>query len=202
MIDEHSSNPNLRKTIFEPETGIGRQHIYWTCTCVYHLSLGSSMVRAFYRLSEGYGFDPRLGLRNRFSEVMTWRTFISKFGQSLLVLQKCIIAVGKSKFWNLCCLGIIVCIWTMASLMSFPAVEIVSWFWSIFDLTSFKLSSWLNAELELVRWIGWFRTSWIVLDFSTTELIRPSFSVFCYCFCAPLGYSRAQCLCPLNCSYL
>ena len=143
----------------------------------------------------------RLGLRNRFSEVMTWRTFISKFGQSLLVLQKCIIAVGKSKFWNLCCLGIIVCIWTMASL-SFPAVEIVSWFWSIFDLISFKLSSWLNAELVLVGWIGWFSTTWIVLDFSTTELIRPSFFVFCYCFSAPLGYSRAQCLCPLNCSYL
>ena len=29
---------------------------------------------------------------------------------------------------------------------AFPAVETVSWFWRIFESTSFKLSSWLNAE--------------------------------------------------------
>ena len=36
----------------------------------------SSMVRASHQSSEGCGFDPRLGLRNRFSEVRVWRTFI------------------------------------------------------------------------------------------------------------------------------
>ena len=35
----------------------------------YHLSIGSSMVRAFHRSSEGCGLDPRLGLRNRFLSI-------------------------------------------------------------------------------------------------------------------------------------
>ena len=39
-----------------------------TCTSAHHLSLGSSMVRPSHRSSEGCGLDPRLGLRNRFSE--------------------------------------------------------------------------------------------------------------------------------------
>ena len=51
-------------------------HISRTCTLAYHLSLGSSMIRASHRSSEGCGFDPRIELRNRFSEDRAWRTFI------------------------------------------------------------------------------------------------------------------------------
>ena len=40
------------------------------------MSLGSSMVGASHRSSEGCGFDPHLGLRNRFSEDRAWRSFI------------------------------------------------------------------------------------------------------------------------------
>ena len=55
MIDERSSSSIL----------LGR-----TCTLVHHLSLGSSMVKASHRSSlEGWGFDPRLGLRNRFLRI-------------------------------------------------------------------------------------------------------------------------------------
>ena len=39
------------------------------CTLAHHLSLGSSMVRASYRSSEGCGFDPRLGLRNHYLSI-------------------------------------------------------------------------------------------------------------------------------------
>ena len=53
-----------------------RSHICRTCTLARHLSLGSSMVRASHRSSEGRGFDPRPGLNNRFSENRVWRTFI------------------------------------------------------------------------------------------------------------------------------
>ena len=53
MTDEHSSNSIL-------------PHICRTCTLAHHLSLGSSIVRASQRSSEGCGFDPHLGLRNRF----------------------------------------------------------------------------------------------------------------------------------------
>ena len=53
-----------------------RSHISRTCTLAHHMSLGSSMVRASHRSSEGCGFDPCLVLRNRFSEVRAWRTFI------------------------------------------------------------------------------------------------------------------------------
>ena len=52
-----------------------RQHMSRTCTFARHLSLGSSMVRESQWSSEGCGFDPRLGLRNRFSEIRVWRTF-------------------------------------------------------------------------------------------------------------------------------
>ena len=48
--------------------------ISWTLAC--HLSLGSSIVRASHRSSEGCGFHPSLGLRNCFSGVRAWRTFI------------------------------------------------------------------------------------------------------------------------------
>ena len=51
-------------------------YVYIACTFARHLSLGSSMVRASHRLSESCRFDPRLGLRNRFSDVRVWRTFI------------------------------------------------------------------------------------------------------------------------------
>ena len=51
-------------------------HICRTCTLARHLNLGSSMVRAPYRSSEGCGFDPRLGLRSRFFEYRAWRSFI------------------------------------------------------------------------------------------------------------------------------
>ena len=37
------------------------------------------MVRASYRSSSGCGLDPRLGLRNRFSEDRAWRSFIDHF---------------------------------------------------------------------------------------------------------------------------
>ena len=37
--------------------------------------VGSSMVRASHRSSESCGFDPRMGLRNHFSD-RTWRSFI------------------------------------------------------------------------------------------------------------------------------
>ena len=49
-------------------------HICRLCTLARHLNLGSSMVRASYRSSDGCGFNPRLGLRNRFSEVWAWQT--------------------------------------------------------------------------------------------------------------------------------
>ena len=45
-----------------------KSHICRSYTLARHLSLGSSMIRASYRSSEGCGFDPGLGLRNRFSE--------------------------------------------------------------------------------------------------------------------------------------
>ena len=100
--DERSSSSILRKTISEPQTGIEPATFWWpvrrsnhwatktqmanlylsvaylcrTCTWARHLSLGSSMVRASHRSSEGCGFDPRLGLRHRFSENGAWRSFI------------------------------------------------------------------------------------------------------------------------------
>ena len=43
---------------------------------IYHIYLGSSMVRACNQSSEGCGFDLRLGLRNRFLEYKAWRSFI------------------------------------------------------------------------------------------------------------------------------
>ena len=52
------------------------QHICRTCNWARHLSVGSLMVRTSHRSSEGCGLDPRLLLRNRFSEVRAWRTFI------------------------------------------------------------------------------------------------------------------------------
>ena len=64
MIDECSSSPNLRKTISEPQSTWAR-----------HLSSGSSMVKASHWSTEGCGFDNCLGLRKRFYEIGTWRTF-------------------------------------------------------------------------------------------------------------------------------
>ena len=64
------------------------QHICRTCILARHLSLGSLMVRASHRSSEGCGFNPRLGVRNRFPEVWTWQTFIyhqSKFSPMKLL---------------------------------------------------------------------------------------------------------------------
>ena len=55
-----------------------RQHICRTCSWACHLSVGSSMVRASHQLSEGCGFDFRLGLRNRYSKVRAWPTFINR----------------------------------------------------------------------------------------------------------------------------
>ena len=51
-------------------------HICQTCTLAHHLSLGNSMVRASYWSSEGCRFDPRLGLRNCFSEYRAQRSFV------------------------------------------------------------------------------------------------------------------------------
>ena len=51
-------------------------HICWTCTLPCHLSLYSSMVGVSHRSSGGCGFDPHLGLRNRFSEYRAWWSFI------------------------------------------------------------------------------------------------------------------------------
>ena len=45
-------------------------------TCAFHLSLGSSMVRASHRSYDGCRLDPRLRVRNCFSEVRAWRMFI------------------------------------------------------------------------------------------------------------------------------
>ena len=98
MMDERSSNFYLRKTIsklqhFQHIYRINniidiiniswltlRSHICRTCTLAYYLSLGSSMVTASLRSSEGWGFNSRLGLRNRFPEVRTWQTLICHSG--------------------------------------------------------------------------------------------------------------------------
>ena len=48
---------------------LGRTYIYRICNLARHLSLGSSMVRASNRSSEGCGFDPRLGLRYHFLSI-------------------------------------------------------------------------------------------------------------------------------------
>ena len=53
-----------------------RSHVCRTCTLVHYLSLGCSMVWASHKSSEGCGFDPRLGLTNRFFEDRAWRSFI------------------------------------------------------------------------------------------------------------------------------
>ena len=95
MMDECSSRPKLRKTISDPQTRIEpatfwwlvrrfdhwgtaciRQRICRTCTWDRSVCLGSLVVRASHRSSEGCGFDSSLGRRNRFSEVRGWRTFI------------------------------------------------------------------------------------------------------------------------------
>ena len=88
MIDESSSSSILSETISEPQTGIEpaiiinikwfplRSYVCRICILAQHLCLGSSMVRVSYWSSEGGGFDPRLGLRNRFSEDRAGRTFI------------------------------------------------------------------------------------------------------------------------------
>ena len=64
-----------------------RSPIYRTCTLAHHLSLGSSMVRASQRSSEGRGFDPHLGLRNERSAIIqdcrySWLPIIQTFGVS------------------------------------------------------------------------------------------------------------------------
>ena len=58
---ENISEP---QTGIEPATSLTNQDISQPSLC--HLSLGSSMVRASHRRSEGCGFDSRLGLRNIF----------------------------------------------------------------------------------------------------------------------------------------
>ena len=52
-----------------------------------HLSLGSSIVRASHRSSEGCGFDSRLGLRNCFPENRAWRTFITHSNMIFIYLS-------------------------------------------------------------------------------------------------------------------
>ena len=63
MIDERSSSSILWKKISEPQTEIQPATFWWP-------------VRASHQSSEGCRFDPRLGLRNHFSEDRAWRTFI------------------------------------------------------------------------------------------------------------------------------
>ena len=53
-----------------------RSHICRTCNLARHLSLGSWMVRASHRSSEGCGFDSHPGLKNHFSGFRAWRIFI------------------------------------------------------------------------------------------------------------------------------
>ena len=60
-----------------------RSHERRNCALVCH----SSMVRASYRSLEGCGFDPRLGLRNRFSEVRIRRTFICQLFKIPPIIQ-------------------------------------------------------------------------------------------------------------------
>ena len=62
------------------------------CTLARHLSLGSSMVRAPHRSSKGCGFNPRLGLRSRSSEVRACRTFICHLTLLLLLSLTLILA--------------------------------------------------------------------------------------------------------------
>ena len=40
-----------------------------TCTLAHHLSLGCSMFRTSHQSSESCGFDPNLGVRNRFLRI-------------------------------------------------------------------------------------------------------------------------------------
>ena len=61
MIDERLSSSIFKNDFRAPD---GDR----TCTLAHHLSLGSSMLRASYRSSEGCRFDSCLGLRNRFFE--------------------------------------------------------------------------------------------------------------------------------------
>ena len=170
MIGERSWSPNHRKTISETKTGIERQHICRTCTYVRHPSLGSALVRASHRLSEGYRFNPRLDLRYRITEIKSWRTFIDYLTHLCwLYMQRYTIAAGKSKFQNLCCLYIIVSMCTMASLItSFPAVKTVSWFWPIFDSTCVKFCHG-RFTLNRYRWDELLESELPVL-FSTSKL--------------------------------
>ena len=62
MTVGRSWNLNLKKTIGESQMGIEHATFWWP-----------AVVRASHRSSEGGGFDPLLGLRNRFSEVWAWR---------------------------------------------------------------------------------------------------------------------------------
>ena len=62
-------NSNLRKTISEPQMGIKVATFWWP---VRHCNHWTTKIQK----SDGCGFDPRLGLRNRFSEDKAWRTFI------------------------------------------------------------------------------------------------------------------------------
>ena len=127
MIDERSSSSILRKTLSEPQTGIEPATFWWpvrrsnhwatktqvahicrTCTLALHISLGSSMIRASHRSSEGCRFDRRLGLRNRFSEDRAWRSLIRHLTVPNLYLKILGVPLGASDshlsphFFNRC----------------------------------------------------------------------------------------------------
>ena len=64
-----------------------RQHIRSTYISAHCLSLSSTAVTSHWS-SEGWGFDPFLGLRNPFFEIWTWRMCAHRYSQ--LEVRKCI----------------------------------------------------------------------------------------------------------------
>ena len=166
VIEEHFSSPKLQKNDFWARGGDGTAALMPELARAFAIWVSiAQWLERFAGHQKATGLIPVWG-----SEIVFLRlwldNFYQEYSQSLFALQRCMIAVGKSKFQDWFCLSIIVCIWTMASLMmSLPTVETVSWFWPIFDSACFKLSSWLNAERVSVGWVGWFRTSCVLPDF-------------------------------------
>ena len=71
---------------------------------VYQLNFGSSSVQTSHRSSKGYGFEISIGLRNRFSEVRAWWTFInlSKISPSstFRTLSHNTVFIDEAHYWT------------------------------------------------------------------------------------------------------
>ena len=89
--------PTYKFDLYHFEYIVASAYICRTCSSALHLSLGSSMVRASHRSSEGCGFDPRLGLKNRFSEDRAWRSFICHLNFQTLKRQEYGVIKGHAK---------------------------------------------------------------------------------------------------------